>query len=120
MASNADSRRNLAVVAGGVLAVIGIAWAIWSRLPPPQLQADEQVFNTVDALFTALTARDRKRLEECERRLKGYHDDGRMSNAAANTLDTIIKLAQDGKWEPAAKELYGFMLGQRGERIESG
>src|SRR5262249_13868290 len=108
MASDVDLRRKLAVESGGVLAMIGIALVIWSCLPSPKLQAEENVFNTVDALFTALTCRDRARLDACERRLKDYHDDGRMSDAVARTRESIIQLARDGKWEPAAKELYVF------------
>ena len=115
MASDPESRRKWAVMAAGILAVVGIAWVIWSRLPPPQLEADEQVFNTVDALFTAMTSRDSARLESCEERLKSYHEEGMMSDEVAATLDTIIEQARGGKWEPAAKDLYGFMLGQRGE-----
>jgi len=120
MVSDIDIRRKLAIWAGGILALIGIAWMIWARLPPPQLIADEQVFNTVDALFTAVTARDLTRLEDCERRLQEYHEDGMISDAAAAALDAIIDQARDGKWEPAAKALYSFMLGQRGEEFAAG
>ncbi len=115
MATDFASRRQRAVFAAGILALAGIAWVVWSRLPPPQLEADEQVFNTVDALFTAMTARDRTRLESCEERLIAYHEDGRISDDVAATLDGMIQQARDGKWEPAAKSLYGFMLGQRGD-----
>jgi hypothetical protein len=114
MASNRDQRRTWGVAGGGLLAAMILALLVWSRLPPPQLQADEQVFNTVDALFTALTARDRTRLDECERRLKAYHEQGKTSRAAAARLDAIVKQAHDGKWEPAARKLYDFMLAQRG------
>jgi hypothetical protein len=115
MANSFEGGRKLAVTAGGILALVGIAWAVWVRLPPPQLKADERVFNTVDALFTAITAHDRRRLEECDRRLKSYHAEGQTSDAVAATLDAIVKQAQDGKWDPAARKLYDFMLGQRGE-----
>lgn len=115
MGSDPEVRRKLIVGIGGFLAVAGVAWLVWSRIPPPQLKADEQVFTTVDALFTALTSRDSKRLEDCERRLKAYHEEGRTSDAVAAKLDGIIQEARGGKWEPAAKRLYEFMLGQRGE-----
>lgn len=114
MENNADRYRKFAVGAGGVLAVIILAFMVWSRLPPPQLETDEQVFNTVDALFTALTARDRTRLGECERRLNEYHENGKTSDAVAAALDGIMQQAHDGAWEPAAKKLYRFILGQRG------
>jgi hypothetical protein len=114
MASNNDDRRKWGIFGGGFLAIIVLALLIWSRLPPPQLQADEQVFNTVDALFTALTARDLARLDDCERRLKAYHEEGKTSRAVATRLDAIVKQAHDGHWEPAARKLYDFMLAQRG------
>jgi len=120
MASDDEGLRKPIVWAAGVLALIGLSCWIWSRLPPPQLAADEQVFTTVDALFTALTARDRARLEECERRLQAYRKEGKLSEAPAARLDTIIRQARDGKWEPAAQELYGFIRGQRGERAAPG
>jgi len=98
----------------GVLAMAFFGWGIWVRLPPPQLKLDdEQVFNTVDALFTAVTTRDLSRLDQCEQRLMTYHEEGRMSDAVAVSLETVIQQARDGQWEPAAKRLYGFMLGQR-------
>jgi hypothetical protein len=114
MASNSDHGRDWGVKAGGALAFLMLALLVWARLPPPQLKADEQVFNTVDALFTALTARDRARLDDCERRLKAYREQGKTSRAAAARLDAIIQQAHDGQWEPAARKLYDFMLAQRG------
>jgi hypothetical protein len=114
MASDSDGIRKIAVGAAGGLATIVLAAAIWTRLPPPQMETDEQVFKTVDALFTALNAKDRARLEECERRLKAYHDEGKTSDAVASRLDSIVKQAEDGQWKPAAKKLYAFILGQRG------
>ena len=121
MESDPDRRRKQAFAAGGVLALIGIAWVVWSNLPPPQLKlTDKQVFNTVDALFTALTSRDLARLTDCEQRLKTYHSEGRTSNAVASTLDAIVKQARAGEWEPAAKKLYEFMIGQRGTKTGTG
>ena len=102
------------IMTAGVLAVIGIAWGIWSRWLPPQLEVDGQVFNTVDALFTAIRSRDSSGLGECERKLKAYHEEGRLSDTAAGSLDVIIQQAREGQWEPAARRLYDFMRGQRG------
>lgn len=115
MASSEDRVRKSVMAAGGILALVALTLLVWTRLPPPQLKADEQVFKTVDALFTALTSRDRARLEECERRLKAYQAEGKNSPAVAARLDAIVKQAHDGQWEPAAKELYDFMMGQRGD-----
>jgi hypothetical protein len=111
---NDDNRRPLTIAAGiAALAVAG--WMIWNNLPPAQLDlGDEQVFNTVDALFTALTSRDEKRLSDCERRIRAFNDDGKISESVDASLTAIIQQAEDGQWEPASKKLYDFMLGQRG------
>lgn len=115
MVSDIDRRRKTLVSAGGLVALISLAYSIWVCWPAPQLTTDEQVFNTVDALFTALTARDATRLEECEQRLTEYHAEGRISDAVAARLDAIVKQARHGGWEPAARTLYDFIMGQRGD-----
>jgi hypothetical protein len=115
MASDTVSRRNLLWAAGlaGMLTFGGI---IWSRRRPPRIALnDEQVVNTVDALFTALSTRDTIRLEECDRRLKVYQKNDQISPAVAAALDSIVAKAREGKWEPAARRLYDFILGQRGK-----
>jgi hypothetical protein len=106
-------------IALGVLAVvlgIGIVVLVWKLWPTPQMGADEEVFRTVDALFTAVTARDEKLLRECEQRLHGYRDAGRLPKDAARQLDNIIAKARAGSWQVAAERLYAFMRSQRRER----
>lgn len=83
---------------------------------PAQMGADASVFRTVDALFTAVTAHDVKRLDECERRLHGYRDAGKLPEPAAKKLDVVIGTAKSGEWDSAAKSLYDFIQGQRRER----
>jgi hypothetical protein len=85
------------------------AW--WSR--PPQMGADEQAFAAVDALFTAVTARDDRLLADCEARLHGLHDAGKLPDAAAGHLDRITAKARAGKWEAAAEQLHAFMAAQK-------
>jgi hypothetical protein len=105
-----------------------VAWAVLATLavgvivsvvlyfrPPPQIGPDEAVFHSVDALFTAVTARDAKRLADCERRLTGYRDAGKLPPAAADVLDGVIRTARAGRWESAAETLYAFIQGQRRE-----
>lgn len=111
--SFSESRREL--FAGTVLLILVLAAVAWSRWPPPQLAADEDVLRTVDALFTALTSRDLDRLEDCERRLRTYRESGRLAEKPAQFLDGVMQQARADKWEPAAKRLYAFMYGQRGE-----
>ena len=108
------TRRTWPVGVVGTVAVLLLAFQIWTRWPAPQMPTDEQVFNTVDALFTAVTAHDAARLSECEQRLKTYHADGRISDAVADRLSGVVQQAHDGDWEPAAQTLYDFILGQRG------
>jgi hypothetical protein len=77
--------------------------------------ADEDVFKTVDALFTAVTARDAKLLRQCEQRLQALQGAGKLPGDAADYLAGVIRKARDGKWESAAERLYGFMTRQRRE-----
>jgi hypothetical protein len=74
---------------------------------------DEEAFKTVDALFTAITARDRDLLARCESRLDAARNAGRLPPEAADHLAGIIKEARAGRWESAAQRLYDFMKAQR-------
>lgn len=89
------------------------AWSKWDRTP--QIGTDEAVFNTVDALFTAVTTKDNKRLEQCASRLVEYRRAGKLPEASAELLDSIIAEARKGEWKPAAERLYEVMLSQRRE-----
>ena len=115
MASSSETHRTWLIATAVVLSAIVFAFVLWFRSPPPQLDVDERVFKTVDALFTAIRSRDLSRMEDCDRRLKTYREEGRISDAAAGSLDDIIQQARGGQWEPAAKRLYDFMRGQRGQ-----
>jgi hypothetical protein len=77
--------------------------------------ADEEVSKAVDALFTALTARDEKLLAGCEQRLLTLKDAGKLPLEAAAYLDNVIRKARSGRWESAAQSLYDFMRAQRRE-----
>jgi hypothetical protein len=91
-----------------------IVWALSLRRPP-QMGANEEVFHTVDALFTAVTARDEKLLAQCEARLQAHRDGGQMPPESAEHLDSIIQKARGGSWQSAAERLYDFMRAQRRE-----
>lgn len=90
--------------------MIGMAYFAW---PTPQLGPDEQVRGEVDALFTAITARDDKLLAQCEARIEVLKSKSKVTTAVAGHLQGIIEQAQEGGWEPAAKRLYTFIQGQR-------
>lgn len=97
----------------GLVVFSGAVWLALSLRTPPQMGPDEEVFTTVDALFTAVTARDEKRLGECEARLKSYREAGKLPKKSADVLDGVIAKSRGGGWEAAAKRLYDFMLAQK-------
>ena len=105
-------RRKIVVL--GLLVLIGlcILWSRW-RVPPPQMETDEEVFKTVDALFTAITSHNQKQLDDCDRRLGGCRTAGSLPKNAADFLDSVVREARSGDWNSAAKRLYDFMYGQR-------
>lgn len=97
---------------GVAVAVVAVGLVFYfSR--PPQMGASEDVFNTVDALYTAVRSRDERQLAQCEQRLTGYRETGALPADAAERLDGIIRKARGGSWESAAERLYEFMLAQR-------
>jgi len=111
-----DRRSRVAVyLLAGLLLVAVAGMVLAYRSSPPQMGPSEDVFNTVDALYTAIRNQDEKRLIECEQRLKGYRDAGKLPEDAADTLDGIIAKARAGSWETAAERLYDFMKAQRRE-----
>lgn len=113
------SRKRLAGIVLGSLAAIGIVvGAVMALTRPPQMGPSEEVFKTVDALYTAVRNQDQKRLEECEKRLHSYRDAGKIPGSAAGYLDGVIDKSRAGKWETAAEKLYGFMMVQKREGAE--
>lgn len=96
-----------------IVVVVGCVMMFWGR--PPQMGADEEVFNTVDALFTAVTAKDPRLVEQCEQRLNGYREANKLPAGAAAYLDGVITQTKNGQWESAAHRLYDFMTVQRRE-----
>jgi hypothetical protein len=99
---------SLAAIGAAVVALVVLAL---SR--PPQMGPDEDVFTTVDALYTAVRARDERRLSQCEQRLIAYRQAGKLPTAAADHLDGVIATARGGSWQSAAERLYEFMIAQR-------
>ena len=119
MGTTESTARGRERVAYGVLGAVAVGaaglvlYGLLSR--PPQMGESEEVFATVDALYTAVRNRDEKRLGECERRLRGHREAGRLPPDAADELDSVIAKARGGSWDRAAERLYDFMLAQRRE-----
>ncbi len=110
-------RERWVLVGLGVLLAAVVVVVILATRPPPQIGSDEKVFNEVDALFTAVTARDEKLVNQCEARLKTYQAEGRLPKDAAMFLFDVIARTRAGKWENAAERLYAFMKEQRREGV---
>jgi hypothetical protein len=113
--AGSSTRRRGVIAAAGVAAVVllGLFVSWWTR--PPQMGTDEEVTRTVDALFTAVTARDDKLLGQCEQRLHACRDAGKLPADASTYLDGILRMAREGRWEAAAERLYNFVRAQRRE-----
>lgn len=114
----ATNRVLLVGLVGFLIVVVGIVlFAVFGR--PPQMGPSDEVFHTVDALYTAVRNRDEKRVTECEQRLHAYRAAGTLPASAADELDGIIRTGRGGQWQPAAEKLYAFMLAQRREGAET-
>ncbi len=113
--SNAGPSRRLVTILCGLTAIVAVVVLLQSLKSPPQIGTDEEVFATVDALFTALTSRDDSRLDDCEERLLAFREADQLPAKAAEYLDAVIQQARSGQWEAAAKRLYDFMYRQRRE-----
>lgn len=117
--SRSMSRSRIAgIVLGSLGAISAVVGAVLAFTRPPQMGPAEDVFKTVDALYTAVRNQDARRLGECEKRLHGYRDAGKLPIGAASHLDGVIARARDGKWESAAEKLYTFMMAQKREGAE--
>jgi hypothetical protein len=101
-----------------IAAIVGLALVLLLYIylaRPPQLGNEEEVFQAVDALFTAMTAQDEKLLTQCEQRLRLHRETGKLPPGPAAYLDGLISRARSGNWQSAAHGLYAFMLAQRRE-----
>jgi hypothetical protein len=106
------TRRSTALAAIGLAGLAAGSWFLWFR-SQPQIGADREVILAVDALFTAVTARDARLLQCCSQRLQTLREAGKLPAGAADYLDGIARQAREGRWESAAERLYDFMQRQR-------
>ena len=107
-------RRKIALSAVCVL-LAGYMLFQWNSAPPQLPVRHDAIMQTVDALFTAISTRDTRHLQECRLRLQRFEQSGELPAAAAQRLTSLIEQADRGAWEAAGRALYDFMLGQRGQ-----
>ena len=111
---DASPRKSPGLWIAGLALVIACVVAIRIFTSVPQLGGDEEVFKTVDALFTAVISQDRLALDRCKQQLAAFQQEGVIAGNVVAKLDSIILQAEQGGWEVAAKRLYSVMLAQRG------
>ncbi|MCY2964010.1 MAG: hypothetical protein NT069_10265, partial [Planctomycetota bacterium] len=63
---------------------------------PPQVLGDDECFKTVDALWTAITARSPELLEKSSAELKRLHDARQLSEEGFVALEKIAAKAKSG------------------------
>ena len=80
---------------------------------PPQMGVDGEAFETVDALFTAVSLREPPLVDRCAKTLETLHDEGKLPTAAFEALGAIIDDTEAGDWEASQADLRSFMLAQR-------
>lgn len=79
----------------------------------PQVLGDEEVFTSLDALWTAVTSRKVDRLQDVTNRLIDLRDTGKLSPSGWKALEPILQSAFEEEWESAAKRLKKFIRAQR-------
>ncbi|SIO46180.1 hypothetical protein SAMN05444166_4932 [Singulisphaera sp. GP187] len=79
---------------------------------PPQIGEDRASFKAVDALYTAVSLRDPKLLDQCAGELHDLQTKGTLTEAIGGELEAIIVKAKEGGWEAAQSRLGDFMRGQ--------
>ena len=80
------SNQSIGWIALAAVAVVLVIVLVLSLRTPPQMGPDEEVFNTVDALYTAVRNQDDGQLTACEAKLNGYRDAGKLPTSAAESL----------------------------------
>lgn len=79
----------------------------------PQVLTSEEALNSLDALWTAVTSHKPERLKAATDELMKLKAAGKFSEAGWKSLEPIIRLAQEGQWDTAAKRLQSFIKAQR-------
>lgn len=79
----------------------------------PQITESAECMKCADALYTAVTAKNIRLVEQCAAELQRLRDANELPHAADKHLQAIIAKAQAGDWDSAAKGLHAFIRQQR-------
>jgi hypothetical protein len=82
----------------------------------PAIGPDKEAFQTIDALYSAVSMKDAGQLERNAATLDQLHEAGRLPDGAHAALASIVVEAKAGEWEPARQRLRDFMLDQGPQR----
>jgi hypothetical protein len=94
-------------------AAVVLALAVGGCGGPAQIGGDDASFKAVDALYTAVSLREVKLVDQCQATLKKLREAGSLGESPSEALEAIIVEAKGGAWEDAQTRLARFMEGQR-------
>ncbi len=110
MKTNSFSKR----ISGSAALLLGVILSFSTvGCSTPQVLNNEEVFTSLDALWTAVTSQKLERLQSASDRLQELRDSGDLSESGWNAISPIIEQASSGQWEPAARRLKKFIRAQR-------
>ena len=108
----ANSRSGVAII--GAVAILLCGLTYWAWTDTPQLKADGDVYASLDALFTAVTARRESLVANCESKLAVLHSEGKIPEQAWKRISHVIELTRSREGEIAVKAPYTFIERQYG------
>lgn len=98
--------------AGGVsILLLGIVFFKWSA-SMPALEGSPEALRTLDALFTAVTAKDIGKVHSSAKKLEELGETQGISQAALLQVRRCGRYADEGEWTKSAELLYRLISEQ--------
>jgi len=95
------------------LAILLLSTLLFGCFRAEQVAADPDVFNELDALYTAVTSQRTELLQASTARLKSLHESGKLTDTGFEEISALIRPAEQGRWKESTENLYRFMRAQR-------
>jgi len=107
------SKRRQAITNVAAMSVLSFV-LFWSlapllRRPAPTYTPNPGLNQRLDALFTAFNSQDILATERLQSDLKKLASRNGIDDASLDAIDALIKLAKNGEWAVAAKNLHQFI-----------